>query len=552
MKRWGMGLVAALGIVMAPVAAVELQPAAKTACNDLLPAAREVKGRKVGPTSCEMVESQVAVAGKQIVRLDIGLDGTAEGYVTKAGEYRGYMTNSPELAFAQTADPGEPVLAFADYRRAQGAAMSLFFPQDPAAWNGRVWVMAHGAGPGTDRSWDAGLAGNAARGAGAYPEELLARGFAVAVTRRAANAVALGRNASPPPTGVQAVLEDGTNGRLRRLQRFGDLHQGLHRRRRQVPRAPAQAPAYTTLLLWPLRRRANWPRHELHGWPESTRRRQAVLRRLLCRRLSRGHLAAGGDEEWQRRAVHDRRRTRGDGAAVRGRPPGLQQHLADETARLGVGELSREQASATRRSCRTRVCRAKFRMYEVRGISHAGSGPGLTIAPMWGQFFAMFDAWVDMAVAPPPSRSDVADIGDADRDGRIENPAIAFPQLACPMGVYYTTTTTSTSIAFAPYTGSGLEPLNEEKIFVDMNRNGVWDRRESLQQAWLRLGLLKPDETITRERSVACVQQSAEALRRDGFFSEKTAAEYIDHAKKTTCSRRRFDGRISDDRSTRS
>ena len=68
---------------------------------------------------------------------------------------------------------------------------------------------------------------------------------------------------------------------------------------------------------------------------------------------------------------------------------------------------------------------------------------------------------------------------------------------------------------------------------MDMNRNGVWDRRESLQQAWLRLGLLKPDETITRERYVACVQQSAEALRRDGFFSEKTAAEYIDHAKKT-------------------
>jgi hypothetical protein len=175
---------------------------------------------------------------------------------------------------------------------------------------------------------------------------------------------------------------------------------------------------------------------------------------------------------------------------------------------------------------------AKFRMYEVRGISHAGSGPGLNIAPMWGQFFAMLDAWVDKGVAPPPSRSDVADIGDVDRDGRIENPAIAFPQLACPMGVYYTTTTTATSIAFAPYTGSGLEPLNEEKIFVDMNRNGVWDRRESLQQAWLRLGLLKPGETLTREKYVACVQQSADALRRDGFFSDKTAEEYIEAARK--------------------
>ena len=111
MKRWSMGLVAALGIVMVPAAAVELQPAAKTACNDLLPAAREVKGRKVGPTSCEMVESQVAVAGKQIVRLDIGLDGTAEGYVTKAGEYRGYMTNSPERPLRR-----QPILVSRSWR----------------------------------------------------------------------------------------------------------------------------------------------------------------------------------------------------------------------------------------------------------------------------------------------------------------------------------------------------------------------------------------------------------------------------------------------------
>jgi hypothetical protein len=44
--------------------------------------------------------------------------------------------------------------------------------------------------------------------------------------------------------------------------------------------------------------------------------------------------------------------------------------------------------------------------------------------------------------------------------------------------------------------------------------------------------LLKPGETVTREKYVACVQQSAEALRRDGFFSDQTAGEYIDTAKK--------------------
>ena len=530
MKGWGIGLVSALSIVMAP-AAVELQPPAKTVCNDLLPAARDVKGRKVGPTSCEMMESQVAVAGKPFVRVDIGLDGTAEGYVTRAGEYRGYMTNSPELAFAQTSDPGEPVLAFADYRRAQGAAMSLFFPQDPAAWNGRVWVMAHGAGPGTDRSWDAELGSNASRGAGAYPEELLARGFAVAVTRRAANAVALGRNANPAPTGVQAVLEDGTKVDY---VAFND--------------SASYIKDFTNVADKFLERR---------------------LKRLPTRRYFYGHSAGARIGRGMNYTAGLNRRADGkpffdgffvDDSAAGTWLPVVMKNGKDvlfttdaertamvpqfEVAHQGynniwptkrpewVSESYLENKRRNAKIMQDKGVDAKFRIYEVRGISHAGSGPGLNIAPMWGQFFAMFDAWVDKGVAPPPSRSDIADIGDVDRDGRIENPAIGFPQLACPMGVYYTTTTTATSIAFAPYTGSGLEPLNEEKIFVDMNRNGVWDRRESLQQAWLRLGMLKPGETVTREKYVACVQQSAEALRRDGFFSEKTASEYIDAARK--------------------
>jgi hypothetical protein len=173
----------------------------------------------------------------------------------------------------------------------------------------------------------------------------------------------------------------------------------------------------------------------------------------------------------------------------------------------------------------------KFRFYEVRSISHAGSGPGLNIAPLWGQLFAMLDAWVEKGAAPPPSRSDWAVVGDADKDGTIEQPAIAFPQVACPLGLYYTTTTTATSIAFAPFTGEGLEPLNQDQIFVDMNRNGVWDFRETAAQAWTRLGLLGKGEALTREKYVACVERAAGQLRSSGFFSEQTAKEYIEGAK---------------------
>jgi hypothetical protein len=60
-----------------------------------------------------------------------------------------------------------------------------------------------------------------------------------------------------------------------------------------------------------------------------------------------------------------------------------------------------------------------------------------------------------------------------------------------------------------------------------MNRNGVWDYRETPTEAWRRLGLLGKTETLTRERYVACVQRAADQLRRDGFFSEETAAAYV-------------------------
>ena len=83
---------------------------------------------------------------------------------------------------------------------------------------------------------------------------------------------------------------------------------------------------------------------------------------------------------------------------------------------MGVGERSLEQAPATRASCTRRaLCPSKFRIYEVRSISHAGSGPGLNIAPLWGQLLAMLDAWVEKGAAPPPSRSDWAIVGDADK-----------------------------------------------------------------------------------------------------------------------------------------
>ena len=62
-------------------------------------------------------------------------------------------------------------------------------------------------------------------------------------------------------------------------------------------------------------------------------------------------------------------------------------------------------------------------------------------------------------------------------------------------------------------TGEGIEPLYKDKSFADMNRNGVWDRRETPVEAWRRLGLLKQGEDLTREVYVACVKAAAACIR---------------------------------------
>jgi hypothetical protein len=66
-----------------------------------------------------------------------------------------------------------------------------------------------------------------------------------------------------------------------------------------------------------------------------------------------------------------------------------------------------------------------------------------------------------------------------------------------------------------------------------MNRNGVWDRRETPTQAWQRLGLLKKDEVLSREKYVACITQVSNALVEQGFFSRETARRYAREAERT-------------------
>jgi hypothetical protein len=514
-------------VVAPPMAAAQAAPAS---CDQLLPPVRVVNNQKVGPSSCLMTEDRLTVDGQAFTRVEIGLDGTVDGYLTKTGDYRGYFTNSPELAFPQTDDPGPVFFGVASYGHETGASMAVIFPADAAAWNGKVWVTVPGASAGPLKPWNPHPPATGPRAVSDYDRQMLSRGYAVVKTRRATNATALARDAHPQPTGIITRLEDGTtadyaafNDTARYITDFTLVAETLLARR--LGHAPSRTYFYGHSAGARIGRSLNYTAG-LNLRPDG---------KPYFDGFFIDDAAAGG---WLAVVLKDGKdvlfTTDAEKAAFKPQFEMAHQGYNNiwppkKPAWMSSSYLENKRQNA--RIMQEKGMTTKFRLYEVRAISHAGSGPGLDIAPLWGQAFAMLDAWVDKGVAPPPSRSDWPVIGDVNHDGVIERPALAFPQIACPLGVYYPTTTTATTIAFAPFTGSGLEPLNGEHIFVDMNRDTVWDFRETPTQAWRRLGLLKPGDTLSREKYVACVEAATRELVKDGFFSQATAAEYNKNAK---------------------
>jgi hypothetical protein len=184
----------------------------------------------------------------------------------------------------------------------------------------------------------------------------------------------------------------------------------------------------------------------------------------------------------------------------------------------------------------------RFRYYEVRGVSHrggeafpfGGQNPpilNLDLPLFMGRFVDILDEWVAKGVEPPRTRADCAPLGDPDADGVLRAPALSFPELSCPLGVYFPYPKDGAyDTAFAAFDGEGLEPRDEQGAFLDMNRNGVWDRRETVQEAWRRLGLLAPGERFTPSLYVERMTRAAEALRAEGFFDDAAVATTIQRA----------------------
>ncbi len=535
------------GVLLLALGSASTAPQAQVgrpaSCDRSLLPQRDSRGKQVGPTSCLMTETDVTFEGRTFRRLDVGLDGTVEGYLPKTGMYINYFSNAPDLVFPSGMNPGPIYHGVANYLRDTGAAMVIVYPADRKAWNGKLWVTVHGRGRsfkgGTLRAWNKNLdPADPTRDLDKYEKLMISKGYAVVKTHR--TSATLGGD-------VEVTLDDGTfypaknlNDNAQYIIDFTEVAEKLVQQR--LGRAPARTYFYGHSAGARIGRGLNYVPGLNVG-----RDGKPIFDGILADDSATGL--------WLPIVMKDGKDVLlATEEARRGFVPQLEvshqmynaESPGEKAPWISTNYLENKRRNA--RVLRDKGLSAKHRMFEIRGVSHNGgeSLPNgrrgdveiLDLSKMMDRFIDMLDAWVDKGVAPPPTRSDWAELGDADRDGRIEHPALAFPEVACPLGVYFQYPPSGGadgvgSTFFAAFTGTGLEPLDGRQLFADMNRNGVWDFRETPTQAWRRLGLLRTEEELTPEKYAACVQAAAAALRKDGFFSEKTAERYAQQAKTT-------------------
>lgn len=509
-------------------------------CDAFLPKARPVLDQSVGPETCRMFQAKLSYMGRDYVRVDMGLNGTAEGYVTQEGTYHEYLTNGPDLIFEQAATPGDRQLAIARYERLRGSAILLVYPQSRADWNGKLWVTAHGRGRsfrnGRLKIWDRYYDPKDPIAAfDKIDRVMLAKGYALAKTMRTSEQ-GIGE--------VIATLEDGSivdfaafNDNSAIIKDFTLVAENVLQKR--LGKKPTRTYLYGHSAGARIARSINYtPGLNVDS------RGQAIFDGYLLDDSATGLwlpvvMRDGKDVLFQ--TDEEKATFRPQVELVHQMYTKIWDRAPNRPEWVTNGYLGNKRLNA--KIVMDKGLGDRFRMYEIRSMSHNG-GEGLPpdnrlgkvlvldVSLVMGGAIDKLDAIVEGTSVPLASKSDWDVIGDVDNDGVIDNPAIIYPEVACPLGVFYPYPQSGAgTTAFAAFTGEGLEPLDESNIFVDMNRNGIWDFRETPSAAWRRLGLLEPGEDLTHARYIECIEAATGTLEDEGFFTAATAARYVDLAR---------------------
>ena len=492
-------------------------------------------GKPVGVEECRIISEETVfnIKGHKFRRVEMRITGTVDGWAsTEKGSRAIYFTDGPDFVFTQLGLTGLRSRGIARYESSMGHGMTIFYPEDSRHWNGKLYMTAHGAGSygaiGTLMPRDPNAKFNSLQNVNRYATLLIDKGYAVAHTMRSSDRTR---------GDVSVTLEDGTT-----LKNNLSSHAGL------MTSWTALAQNFVSKRVGSKAKRTYFYGHSAGGF----------LGRLINYQPG-ANADADGKPTFDGFLIDDA----GGGLWLPKLVVNNQDILfttdqerqrfvkqIDVTHLLYAGEtgdfLQNKRENA--RLLREKGLEAKHRMYEIRGVSHFDAGQvsrrdlvfqTLDLSGIFDALIDRMDAWVEKDLPPPATKTDMVEPGAANKNGNDKNSAVALPEVVCPLGVYYIFPPAldpgrrgGQETAFAPFDGANLEPLDGRGIFVDLNGNGVRDKRESVSQAWQRLGLLKPGQKLTQAVYSACVNAAASKLVKEGLLPKKVGEFYAEQANK--------------------
>ncbi len=519
------------------------QPVASSGKEFVAPQ-KEVNGKLIGQEDVLIQEVVVTDSGRQYRRLDVGVSGTLEGWALKEVLPMPQFVSAPEFVFIQGGNVGPRFNGTLRYEASKGTGMTIIYPESGTLWNKKLFVTVHGSSgsffEGTLKPWNRIFdplqpLGDISK----YERLMLDKGYAIAKTRR---------NASSKGD-YSVTLDDGEILEGWNLNTHTDLILGFTRLaenllKNRLGESPSRTYLYGHSAGAMIGRLINY----VPGLNEDDATGTNYIDGFL-------HDDSGGGrylpilEENGRDVLFTNQQERQRFVKTIEITHQLYIRRRNTNSRRNIPSwvspvyLMNKRMNA--KILRDKSLGDKSRMYEVRGISHMGGEyledgrdgdvTILDLSPVIDALVDVLDNWVEKDIAPPPSKSDWLELGDDDADGLIENEAIALPEVACPLGLYYPYPPSRGDsgvgwTSFASFDGQSLEPLDGRGVFVDMNLNRYLDHRESVDQAWHRLGLLKPGEKFSLSKYQACVEAAVDKLKQEKLITERVAARYVQHA----------------------
>jgi len=505
-------------------------------CNEFAQPTKQVMGQFVGVEHCHILSEETVfnVNGHKFRRVEVRLSGGVEGWASREKGSRAiYFTDGPDFVLAQSNLTGPRSRGVARYEAATGHGMTIFYPEEARHWNGKFFLTAHGAGSygaiGALIPRDPNSKFTPLTGINRYVGLMIDKGYAVAHTMRSSDRLR---------GDVTIALEDGTklsnynlSSHAGLILSWGELARNMISKR--VSGAPTRNYFYGHSAGGFLGRQINYQpgaNLDADGKPffEGFLIDDAGSGLWLPKLIVEGKDVLFTTDDERRRFAKQ----------------------IDITHMLYAGDSGdfMQNKRENARLLRAKGLGGKHRVYEILGVSHFDAGqisrPDLVnqTLDLGGIFDALIDRldeWAEKNNTPTSNKADAVELVDKNGPGTNANTAVALPEIACPLGVYFVYPPQvdpgrrgGQETAFAGFDGTNLEPLDGRGTFVDMNGNGTRDKRETLAQAWQRLGLLKAGQKVSASVYQNCVKNAASKLVKQGLLPAKVGEYYVEKAAK--------------------